>query len=103
MPPPPYEPGIPPRRSPPNHHFMGPVPADALDPRSRTAAPARARRPPWHPAHRARPALRVMVALVPVALLIAIAYLTADLWSQMPPGVAPRHRAEAVCFTLERP
>jgi len=49
-----------------------------------------------------RPALMVMVALVPVTLMIVIGYLAMDLWSQVPASIAPRHRAEAVCFTLAR-
>ena len=50
-----------------------------------------------------RPALRVAMVLVPVVLLVVIAYMAADLWSQMPPELAPRHRAEAVCFALAQP
>ena len=51
----------------------------------------------------ARPGLRAAIILAPFALLIVIAYLVVDLWSQMPPIVQPRHRAEAVCFSLARP
>jgi hypothetical protein len=51
--------------------------------------------------HRAR--LRWVLVLVPVVLLAVAGFLIADLVSQVPLGVAPRHRAEALCFLLERP
>jgi hypothetical protein len=57
--------------------------------------------------HRARqtlrPALRLMVVLVPVSLLAWLGYVAFDLWSQVPPSLAPRHRPEALCFMLARP
>ena len=58
---------------------------------------------PWRPLPPARTALNVAILLAPVALLALLAYLVMDLSSQMPPGVAPRHRAEAVCFSLAEP
>ena len=51
----------------------------------------------------ARPVLRTVLVLTPVALLIVAGLLIADLASHSPLGVAPRHRAEALCFELERP
>jgi len=50
-----------------------------------------------------RPAFRLMVVLVPVSLLAWLGYVAFDLWSQVPPSLAPRHRPEAVCFSLARP
>ncbi len=50
-----------------------------------------------------RPALQLMVVLVPVALLSWLGYVAFDLWSQVPPSLAPRHRAEALCFALAHP
>ena len=62
---------------------------------------------PWPGQAPPAPALsrsqRIAVAMVPVGLLAVIAYLALDLWSQIPPAVAPRHRAEAVCFALAGP
>jgi hypothetical protein len=65
-----------------------PVPAAELEARARAAA---------------RPALRWMIVLTPIVLLAGIAYMAYDMWSQIPPDVAPRHRAEALCFALAMP
>jgi hypothetical protein len=62
-----------------------PVPAAELEARARAAA---------------RPALRWLIVLVPIALIAGIAYMAYDMWSQIPPDIAPRHRAEALCFAL---
>ena len=70
-------------------------------PRPIKPAPA-ARRTGQRVREAVRPALLAMVALVPVSLLIVIGYFTMDLWSAIPGSVAPRHRAEAVCFALAR-
>jgi hypothetical protein len=51
----------------------------------------------------ARPVLRITLILVPVALLITAAFLVADMVAQIPEPIAPHHRAEALCFELERP
>lgn len=51
----------------------------------------------------ARPVLRWTLILIPVAMLIAAGFLVTDIVSQIPEPVAPRHRAEALCFELERP
>ena len=64
-----------------------PVATAELDARARAAA---------------RPVLRWTLILVPVALLVVAGFLVADIVSQIPEPVAPRHRAEALCFELER-
>ena len=61
------------------------------------------RQAPPHARQAGHRALRTGIMLVPVALLLAIGYLAMDLWSQMPAAVAPRHRAEALCFALACP
>ncbi|HTK32121.1 MAG TPA: hypothetical protein VL332_09175 [Candidatus Saccharimonadaceae bacterium] len=47
-----------------------------------------------------RPAVRVLLVMVPVALLAGLGYAAFDLWSQLPPTLVPRHRPEALCFAL---
>lgn len=78
--------------APPRHRSLydrltsEPVATPELDRRARAAA---------------RPVLRVVLILVPVALLVTAGFLIADMVSQVPEGVEPRHRAEALCFELE--
>jgi hypothetical protein len=50
-----------------------------------------------------RPMLRWTLILIPVGLLIVAGFLVVDIVSGIPEPVAPRHRAEALCFELERP
>jgi hypothetical protein len=77
------------------------------------------RRPPWllrlltepvSPAaleqraeRRLRPLLAPLVVLVPLALLSLVTWVAFDAWSGRTPRLAPRHRAEALCFLLARP
>lgn len=52
---------------------------------------------------RARRALGWVAALIPGLFLAALASALADAWSRRPVEIEPRHRAEALCFTLAQP
>lgn len=47
-----------------------------------------------------RPALRALSVVAPVLCVTALGWAVADAWWRCTPEVAPRHRAEALCFTL---
>jgi len=64
-----------------------PVATPELDARARAAA---------------RPVLRAVLILIPLALLVVAGFLVSDMVSRIPEPVAPHHRAEALCFELER-
>lgn len=51
----------------------------------------------------ARPALRVLGMAAPVLCLTALAWAFVDVWSHRAPTLAPRHRPEALCFSLASP
>ncbi len=68
--------------------LTGPLPTAALGARLRAMA---------------RPVLRVLGAVAPVLCVAALAWAIADAWSRRTPSVVPRHRAEALCFTLASP
>jgi hypothetical protein len=68
--------------------MTGPVSTPDLDRRARAAS--------W-------PVLRAVLIMLPIVVLVVVGFLLADIFSQIPTGVAPRHRAEALCFQLERP
>ncbi len=63
----------------------------------------RAAPPPARAPQRLRPRGAVLLVLVPVVVLVALAWLALDAWSRRTPTIAPRHRAEALCFLLARP
>ena len=65
-----------------------PVATPELDRRARAAA---------------RPVLRAVLILIPIAFLAVAGFLVVDIVGQLPEAVAPHHRAEALCFELERP
>src|SRR5262245_3200779 len=50
-----------------------------------------------------RAALHALRAVAPVLCLAALAWAAVDLWARRTPTVAPRHRAEALCFALAAP
>src|SRR5262245_44546544 len=82
-------PGVPERR----RHRRGrlsrlltePLPTAALENGIRTAV---------------RRSLRALGRLAPVLCLAALGWAVADAWWRRTPAVAPRHRAEALCFAL---
>jgi len=47
-----------------------------------------------------RPLVRTLVWLAPLLSLVAIAWAIHGLWERHAPSLAPRHRAEALCFAL---
>lgn len=49
---------------------------------------------------RARRVLGWLAALIPGLFLVALASALADAWSRRPVELEPRHRAEALCFSL---
>ncbi len=52
---------------------------------------------------RGRTALTWLGALLPALFIAALASALADTWTRRPVDLAPRHRAEAVCFELATP
>jgi hypothetical protein len=64
------------------------VPAEAIDAGARRAL------------RRARP---VLIGLVALAAMTALGWTALRAWSLRVPAVTPRHRAEALCFTLAQP
>ena len=51
-------------------------------------------------ARRARPLRRTLLWLVPALLAVALVFAIRAVWSGHTPSLAPRHRAEALCFAL---
>lgn len=94
MSPPPYaplsSPAAPPRRPPLLVRlFTSPVTAGAVERRLRRAL---------------RPAIRTAMAAAPFVFALVVIAVGAAVWMRRPVALAPRHRAEALCYALaERP
>jgi hypothetical protein len=77
---------------------MSPTPPTSSPPRPLGPAALRAPAPP-----RLYPRAAPLLVAAPVLVLALVAWVLLAAWSRRVPELAPHHRAEALCFELERP